>query len=55
VKLVYGDEYGRIGHAYSREKQAQGWSRVKREPLIHGDFEQLRELARKHFRGKRLE
>ena len=55
VKLVYVEEYERISEAYFREKQVQGWSRVKREALIHGDFGQLPELARKNFRGKRLE
>ena len=52
VKLVYGEEYDRISEAYSREKQVQNWSRVKREALISGNYEMLPLLARKRFEKK---
>jgi len=49
VKLVYGEEYDRVADAYTREKQVQGWRRVKREALINGDPGLLPELAKKIF------
>jgi putative endonuclease len=49
VKLVYGEEYDRVADAYYREKQVQGWSRVKREALIKGEYESLPALAKKKF------
>ena len=45
VKLVYSETYSRIDEAFYREKQVQGWSRVKKEALINGDFESLSHLA----------
>ncbi|MGE0079613.1 MAG: GIY-YIG nuclease family protein [Bacteroidales bacterium] len=45
VKLVYYEEFQRIDEAFYREKQVQGWSRKKKEALINGDFDKLRELA----------
>jgi putative endonuclease len=47
VELVYCEEYGRIDEAYAREKQVQNWSRAKREALMCGDEEGLRQLAKK--------
>lgn len=52
VKLVYGEEYDRISDAYSRVKQVQIWSRVKREALIHGKYEILPLPAKKRFEKK---
>ncbi len=48
VKLVYYEEYDRIDEAFYREKQVQGWSRKKKEALIHGKPELLPELARNY-------
>jgi putative endonuclease len=48
VKLVYYEEYDRIDEAFYREKQVQGWSRKKKEALIHGTPELLPELARNY-------
>ncbi len=45
VELVYYEEYQRIDTAFYREKQIQGWSRKKKEALINGKFEKLKELA----------
>jgi putative endonuclease len=45
VFLKYYEIYGRIDHAFYREKQVQGWSRKKREALINGEFEKLPELS----------
>lgn len=46
VKLVYLEEFTRIDHAFYREKQIQGWSRKKKEALIHGKFNQLPLLSK---------
>lgn len=45
VKLVYFEEFNRIGEAFYREKQIQGWSRKKKEALINGFVEKLHGLA----------
>lgn len=46
VKLVYFEEFARVDEAFYREKQVQGWSRKKKEALIHGMPEHLHELAK---------
>ena len=46
VKLVYQEEYERIDEAFSREKQVQGWSRVKKLALIQEKFDQLPALSK---------
>jgi putative endonuclease len=45
VKLVYFEEFKRIGPAFKREKQVQGWSRKKKESLIYGAKDDLHGLA----------
>ena len=45
VKLIYYEEYSHIDDAFYREKQVQGWSRIKKEALINGTPELLPELA----------
>ncbi len=45
VELVYVEEYDRIDSAFYREKQIQNWSKNKKEALIAGDTNKLRELA----------
>jgi putative endonuclease len=45
VKLVYYELYSRIDTAYYREKQVQGWNRIKKEALINGNQELLPKLA----------
>jgi putative endonuclease len=46
VKLVYSEEYERIDHAFAREKQVQGWKKIKKLALINGDLEDLNLLAK---------
>jgi putative endonuclease len=46
VELVYYEQYPRVGQAFHREKQVQGWSRKKKEALIHGEHDQLPEYAK---------
>lgn len=45
IKLVYVEEYLSIGTAFEREKQVQGWSRVKKQALINGSADSLPNLA----------
>ncbi len=45
VRLVYLEEFQRIDDAFYREKQIQGWSRVKKEALIQDKFEDLNKLS----------
>ena len=46
VKLIYYETFDKIGDAFAREKQVQGWSRAKKIALINGDIEQLRWLSK---------
>jgi type I site-specific restriction endonuclease len=46
IKLVYYESFERIDLAFKREKQVQGWSRVKKIALIKGDKEQLIKLSK---------
>jgi putative endonuclease len=53
VQLVYAHECGTIAEAYAAEKRVQGWSRAKREALIHGKQHLLPALSRKKFEHNR--
>ncbi len=46
VTLVYSQWFERMTEAFAAERQLKGWSRVKKEALIAGDFTLLPELAR---------
>ena len=45
VKLVYCEFFDHVADAFYREKQVQGWNRKKKEALIAGDVNLLREFA----------
>jgi predicted GIY-YIG superfamily endonuclease len=45
VTLVYSQEFPDIRYAINAERQIKGWTRKKKEALIHGDFDLLHELA----------
>lgn len=45
VELVFAKEFDRIEDAIAAERRIKGWSRAKKEALIAGDMERLRELA----------
>ena len=45
IELVYLEEFQRIDDAFYREKQIQGWSRVKKEALIQNTSEKLHKLS----------
>ncbi len=46
VELVFAQEFDRIEDAIAAERRIKGWSRAKKEALIAGDIERLRELSR---------
>ena len=46
VELVYTEEYEDEHKARLRERQLHGWSRAKKEALIKGDFDKLKELSK---------
>ena len=46
VSLVYSEHFLRIEYAIKREKQIKGWSRVKKEALISGNFDKLPQLSK---------
>jgi putative endonuclease len=45
VLLVWSAEFLRLTDAIARERQIKGWSRVKKEALIRGDYAELSELS----------
>ena len=51
VMLVYTEEYEDDHQARMREQQLHGWSRAKKEALICGDIERLKQLSRKKSRS----
>jgi len=56
VKLVFSQEFPSIIEAIRAERQIKGWTRAKKEALIHGDFQKLHVLAEcrndTHYRNK---
>jgi putative endonuclease len=46
VELVYSQRFPSEHQAFLRERQVKGWSRAKKEALIHGDFEALVKLSK---------
>jgi predicted GIY-YIG superfamily endonuclease len=42
---VFQQEFQWITDAIAAERQLKGWSRAKKEALIAGDYERLKELA----------
>ena len=45
--MLYCEEFDRIEDAFRREKQVQGWSRVKRLALVKGRSDKLPDLSKK--------
>jgi putative endonuclease len=48
VKLLYFEEYSSVAEAFYREKQVQKRSRKKKEALISGQSEKLKELSKNY-------
>jgi putative endonuclease len=47
VRLVYSENFERISDAIEAERRIKGWSRTKKQALITGDFDKLREASRR--------
>lgn len=47
VRLVWCETFPTRNEAKTAELQIKGWTRAKKEALIRGDFDSLRDLARK--------
>ena len=47
VNLVYKEEYVSILQAFRRERQLHGWTRAKKEALIKGDYDLLKNLSKR--------
>ena len=45
--LVYSQDFQRIIDAVTAERQIKGWSRVKKEALIRGEFDALIDLSKR--------
>jgi predicted GIY-YIG superfamily endonuclease len=48
VQLVWQGEFETREGAIAFEQQVKGWSRAKKEALIAGDWQRIRELAKSH-------
>ena len=53
AKLVWQADFTDPNTAIEKEKQIKGWSRAKKEALIHGEFQLLPVLSKKAFTKKR--
>ena len=49
LELVFFCEFTDINLAIEKEKQIKGWSKLKKEALINGDYVELVNLAKKKF------
>jgi putative endonuclease len=45
VKIVYKEAFQNPNDAIMWEKRIKGWTRIKKEALINGDFDKLKELS----------
>jgi len=45
VSLVWSQEFATREEALAAERQLKGWSRKKKEALVHGDWQEIRRLA----------
>ena len=46
IKLVYSESFPAFSDARKREAQVKKWSRAKKEALVSGDMQKLRELSK---------
>jgi len=55
LKLVWSEIFQTIDEAIEAERQIKKWSQAKKEALIQGDFDLIKELAQsREMREKRL-
>jgi putative endonuclease len=51
VTLVHAEHYSRIADAVATERRIKGWSRVKKEAYIRGDYDALVALAKRKWKA----
>ena len=54
VELAWADYFYRYDEMVAFERQIKGWSRVKKEALIEGNFEALPSLSKAGFRPSKI-
>jgi predicted GIY-YIG superfamily endonuclease len=54
VELMWSQEFSSPQYAIEAERQIKGWSRAKKEALIHGDWDLIHDIV-KHERKRREE
>ena len=47
VKLVWAEHIPRLTDAIAAERRIKGWTRAKKQALIRGDWDHLRQLAKR--------
>jgi putative endonuclease len=47
VELVWSEHFDRIVDAIAAERKLKGWSKVKKQALIRGDWSQVRRLSKR--------
>ncbi len=47
VTLVWSQEFQYITDAIAAERQLKGWRRAKKDALVRGDYDLLRQLAKR--------
>ena len=47
VTLVWSEQFATRDDAFAAERRIKGWSRAKKEALARGDWDLVRELARR--------
>jgi putative endonuclease len=47
VALVWSQSFETVTDAIAAERQIKGWSRAKKQALVAGDFERVRQLAKR--------
>jgi putative endonuclease len=47
VQLIFSQHFTSITDAIEAERQVKGWTRAKKEALIHGEWDRLKLLARR--------
>ena len=50
VVMVWSEEFQSLDQAITVERQLKGWSRLKKEALIRGDFQALPGLSKRGFK-----
>ena len=53
VEHIYTEEFPDVEAAFEREQQVKKWSRAKKEALIAGDIEKLKQLSKNHTENKK--